>query len=169
MALSYRCTYKQQLSEDILDGAVPLLFGSLLLRLCLSTRGTVGSLSWIVTDYSRYCAQTSVFGHEVQQQLLRQRFFVVGAEAIGCELLKNIAMMGVGAFDGCIYVTDSDKVQRSNLNRQFLFRAEDVGVGPETEKMYDDRFFECLNGVVLALDDVEGREYNRLITVRKLQ
>ncbi|KAL3171993.1 hypothetical protein MRX96_043671 [Rhipicephalus microplus] len=152
---------------------------------CLPQEYAIPAVSCNELGYSRYCAQTSVFGQEVQQQLLRQRFFVVGAGAIGCELLKNIAMMGVGAFDGCVYVTDSDKVQRSNLNRQFLFRAEDVGrpksvaaaeaavrinpdlcivphelkIGPETEKMYDDRFFECLNGVILALDEVEGRRY----------
>ena len=47
----------------------------------------------------------------------------VGAGAIGCELLKNLAMMGVGASpEGAVYVTDMDIIEKSNLNRQFLFR-----------------------------------------------
>ncbi|KAL3248001.1 hypothetical protein MRX96_056776, partial [Rhipicephalus microplus] len=109
----------------------------------------------------------------------------VGAGAIGCELLKNFAMMGLGAACGSIHVTDMDVVERSNLNRQFLFRADDIGrmkstvaaeavarmnpeinvishedrVGPETESVYNDSFFEGLNGVASALDNIEGRHY----------
>jgi len=54
----------------------------------------------------------------------------VGAGAIGCEMLKNWAMMGVAtAADGQITVTDMDHIERSNLNRQFLFRPNDIEVG----------------------------------------
>ncbi|XP_049268864.1 ubiquitin-like modifier-activating enzyme 1 [Rhipicephalus sanguineus] len=152
---------------------------------CLPQEGAIPEMNDDEMGLTRYFAQVCVFGEGVQGLLLSRRYFVVGAGAIGCELLKNFAMMGVGACEGCIYLTDSDKVQRSNLNRQFLFRAEDVGrpksvaateaavlmnpelcivpyekkVGPETESMYDDRFFENLNGVVTALDNVEGRRY----------
>lgn len=53
----------------------------------------------------------------------------VGAGAIGCELLKNFAMVGLGCGpDGCITVTDMDTIEKSNLNRQFLFRPWDVTV-----------------------------------------
>ena len=56
----------------------------------------------------------------------------VGAGAIGCEMLKNWAMMGVAASaagtDGKITVTDMDRIERSNLNRQFLFRPNDIEV-----------------------------------------
>lgn len=51
---------------------------------------------------------------------------MVGAGAIGCELLKNFAMMGLGVGDGYIVVTDMDLIEKSNLNRQFLFRPHDV-------------------------------------------
>lgn len=55
--------------------------------------------------------------------------FKVGAGAIGCELLKNFALIGLGAGEeGHITVTDMDFIERSNLNRQFLFRSEDIGV-----------------------------------------
>lgn len=54
------------------------------------------------------------------------KYFVVGAGAIGCELLKNFAMMGVGATSGSVTITDMDLIEKSNLNRQFLFRPQDV-------------------------------------------
>jgi ubiquitin-activating enzyme E1 len=51
----------------------------------------------------------------------------VGAGAIGCEMLKNWAMMGVGCgAGGCVHVTDMDTIEKSNLNRQFLFRPADI-------------------------------------------
>jgi ubiquitin-activating enzyme E1 len=53
----------------------------------------------------------------------------VGAGAIGCEMLKNWAMMGLGAGpQGRLTITDMDTIEKSNLNRQFLFRPADVGV-----------------------------------------
>jgi ubiquitin-activating enzyme E1 len=135
---------------------------------------------------SRYDGQVAVFGKEFQEKIAKQKYMVVGAGAIGCELLKNFAMMGLGASpDGKIFVTDMDHIERSNLNRQFLFRPWDVQqpkssvaaraakamnpdmnieahenrVGPETEDIYNDGFFENLDGVANALDNVEARTY----------
>lgn len=75
----------------------------------------------------RYDAQSIVFGDDVQRRLADAKFFVVGAGAIGCELLKNFAMMGVGSGYGELIVTDMDLIEKSNLNRQFLYRSGDVG------------------------------------------
>jgi len=48
---------------------------------------------------------------------------MIGAGAIGCELMKNYAMLGLGTGkEGMIVVTDPDVIVVSNLNRQFLFR-----------------------------------------------
>mgnify|MGYP000471609883 CR=1 FL=1 len=47
---------------------------------------------------------------------------MIGAGAIGCELLKNYAMIGLGTGNGRIILTDPDVIEVSNLNRQFLFR-----------------------------------------------
>jgi molybdopterin/thiamine biosynthesis adenylyltransferase len=50
---------------------------------------------------------------------------MVGSGAIGCELLKNYAMLGIGTGkDGHIILTDPDVIEVSNLNRQFLFREQ---------------------------------------------
>lgn len=70
---------------------------------------------------------------DLLEKIEHTRLFMVGAGAIGCELLKNYAMMGVGTGKenkakslkaGQIVLTDPDVIEVSNLNRQFLFRAK---------------------------------------------
>uniref|UniRef100_A0A670HTV9 Ubiquitin like modifier activating enzyme 7 n=1 Tax=Podarcis muralis TaxID=64176 RepID=A0A670HTV9_PODMU len=135
---------------------------------------------------SRYDGQIAVFGNTFQEWLGKQKYFVVGAGAIGCELLKNFAMIGLAASEGgSITVTDMDTIEYSNLNRQFLFRPGDVSkqksevaaaavklmnrhinvsaqqnqVGPDTEHFYGDDFFLGLDGVASALDSLQARKY----------
>ncbi|XP_053891387.1 ubiquitin-like modifier-activating enzyme 7 isoform X2 [Malaclemys terrapin pileata] len=135
---------------------------------------------------SRYDGQIAVFGADFQERLGRQKYFVVGAGAIGCELLKNFAMIGLAAGEGgSVTVTDMDTIERSNLSRQLLFRPRDVGklksetaaaavrrmnpttrvtaqphhVGPDTETFYGDDFFMALDGVTNALDSMQARAY----------
>ena len=63
-----------------------------------------------------------------QARLGGLKYFMVGCGALGCELLKNFAMMGVASGpEGRIYVTDDDVIEKSNLSRQFLFRNHNVG------------------------------------------
>ena len=78
---------------------------------------------------SRYDGQIAVFGREFHNKITNFREFLVGSGAIGCEMLKNWAMMGLGIGPrGIVHVTDMDSIEKSNLNRQFLFRPDDVGV-----------------------------------------
>ncbi|KAI0243167.1 Ubiquitin-like modifier-activating enzyme 1 [Lamellibrachia satsuma] len=75
----------------------------------------------------RYDGQIAIFGEEFQKKLESVKYFLVGAGAIGCELLKNWAMIGLGCSrSGQVIVTDMDTIEKSNLNRQFLFRPWDV-------------------------------------------
>jgi len=77
---------------------------------------------------SRHDGQIAVFGKKFQDKIANHRQFLVGAGAIGCEMLKNWSMMGVATGpNGVIHVTDLDTIEKSNLNRQFLFRAKDLG------------------------------------------
>ena len=40
-------------------------------------------------------------------------------------------MMGIGCGEsGKVFITDMDHIEKSNLNRQFLFRPWDVSVSP---------------------------------------
>ena len=147
---------------------------------------------------SRYDGQIAVFGREFQEKIGNVNTFLVGAGAIGCEMLKNWAMMGLaGGPKGKISVTDMDSIEKSNLNRQFLFRPADVGnqksecaaaavcnmnpdlighinslrdrVGPETENVFNDEFWDQLDLVTNALDNVEARTYvdRRCVFFRK--
>jgi molybdopterin/thiamine biosynthesis adenylyltransferase len=58
-----------------------------------------------------------------QERLSAARVLVVGAGALGNEVLKNLALLGVGT----VYVIDLDAVEPSNLSRSVLFRNEDGG------------------------------------------
>ena len=134
----------------------------------------------------RYRSQINIFGSSIQSKLKNLRLFIVGSGAIGCEYLKNFAMMGIGTSEsGRIIITDMDTIEKSNLNRQFLFRNKDIGqpkssvagnavkqmnpamnvisqlnkVGPETETIYDPAFFNDIDMVANALDNVSARLY----------
>ncbi|WP_252248236.1 ThiF family adenylyltransferase [Clostridium sp. ZBS20] len=58
------------------------------------------------------------------QELLRNStIMVVGAGAIGNELIKNLALLGIGK----ILIIDMDKIEQTNLTRSILYRMSDVG------------------------------------------
>lgn len=130
-------------------------------------------------DLCRYNSQVKIFGRDIQSKISNSKIFVVGAGAIGCEHLKNFSMMGIGN----MVVTDMDNIEKSNLNRQFLFRPHDISkpksivaareakkinpliniqahenkVGTETVNIYNEEFFKQLLCVANALDNVQAR------------
>jgi len=133
---------------------------------------------------TRYDHQIICFGKSVQKKLSELNLFLVGAGALGCEFLKNFALMGACS-NGKLTVTDDDVIEKSNLSRQFLFRDKDIGsaksscasnaaaainpelkvnalqnrVSPETEDVFDDSFWTGTDLVVNALDNVNARLY----------
>ncbi|MCO5606848.1 hypothetical protein L7F22_061039 [Adiantum nelumboides] len=87
----------------------------------------------LANSNGRYDAQACVFGHDMQQKLQDAKVFVVGAGALGCELLKNLALMGVASGSkGNLIITDDDVIEKSNLSRQFLFRDWNIGQAKST-------------------------------------
>lgn len=130
---------------------------------------------------SRYAGQEAVLGHAFQQYVRQQKTFIVGAGALGCELIKNVALMGFGE----VSITDMDTIEMSNLSRQFLFRNHHIGrpksvvaaeaaghingdmkvtpyeakMAPETEATFNEHFWAEQSVVLNALDNVMSRKY----------
>ncbi|MEN2500132.1 MAG: E1 ubiquitin-activating protein, partial [Marteilia pararefringens] len=72
--------------------------------------------------------EKQILGQKTGEYLENARLFMVGAGAIGCELIKLFALMNVATKQSSfLKVTDMDTIEKSNLNRQFLFRPRDVG------------------------------------------
>ena len=58
-----------------------------------------------------------------QERLKNATIMVVGAGAIGNELIKNLALLGIGK----ILIFDMDAIENTNLTRSVLYRRKDVG------------------------------------------
>jgi adenylyltransferase/sulfurtransferase len=58
-----------------------------------------------------------------QNRLRDAKVLVIGAGALGNEILKNLALLGVGN----IFIADLDRIEESNLSRSVLFRPGDRG------------------------------------------
>ncbi len=69
------------------------------------------------------------------------RVMVVGAGAIGNEVLKNLALLGVGN----ILIVDPDRIESSNLSRSILYRESDVG---ELKVEVAERALRAINPVI---------------------
>jgi molybdopterin/thiamine biosynthesis adenylyltransferase len=76
----------------------------------------------IIDDEDRY-GRLRLIPWWRQDRLAAARVLVVGAGALGNEVLKNLALLGLGT----VVVIDRDQIEASNLSRSLLFRAEDGG------------------------------------------
>ena len=137
---------------------------------------------------NRYDDQIAIFGQEFQSKLEKLNIFLIGAGALGCEYLKNLALMGIACNKrnkNFITVTDNDNIVFSNLNRQFLFKKKDIGeskstcsfrevkkmnkdinikpyqylVSNETREIFNDFFWEKQDIIISAVDNMTARKY----------
>ena len=58
-----------------------------------------------------------------QDKIARCHLLVIGAGALGNEILKNAALLGFSQ----VIVVDMDRIEESNLSRAVLFRSDDIG------------------------------------------
>jgi ubiquitin-activating enzyme E1 len=129
-----------------------------------------------------------IYGLDFENKLLNSKWFMVGSGAIGCEHLKNLAFMNVANSElgnGQIIITDPDTIEKSNLNRQFLFRSHHIGksksktascvikemkpninietyeqkVGPENIDFTNNIMDLKITGVLNALDNIKARRF----------
>ncbi len=116
-----------------------------------------------------------------QESIQNARIAVVGTGAVGNEVIKNLALLGVGKID----IFDFDTIEPHNLTRSVLFREDDIGktkastaahaasaLDPNvTVTPYHGDFWNTLtvsrlkeyNAVISCIDSLEGRiKLNRL-------
>ena len=93
----------------------------------LLNRSSAGPARGPTATADRYARHRAIAGFS-QESLQASRFAVIGAGAIGNEVVKNLCLLGVGAVD----VYDFDTVELHNLTRSVLLREADVGTGKAT-------------------------------------
>lgn len=117
-----------------------------------------------------------VFKPSCPSPLHNARVLVLGAGGLGCEILKNLAMSHVPNVE----VIDSDTIEITNLNRQFLFRESDLysSKAEVAAKFINDRcpwmktkahhckvqdkkqsFYQSFHCVLSGLDNIEARRW----------
>ena len=136
---------------------------------------------------NRYTEQNAIFGEKIIKELQNQKILLAGAGAVGCEMLKNLSLFGIGSKKDIPHITvvDFDKVELSNLNRQFLFLKNSIGkfkveaaassvqnmnkevkILPipekfckENENLFNNKFFNEKDIILISIDTNSGKEY----------
>ena len=136
---------------------------------------------------NKYDDQIAIYGQEIQEKIKNLNIFMIGAGALGCEYIKNFALMGVSCNKGKITITDNDTITLSNLNRQFLFHKSDIKgnnsksycakrealrinkdmniinyqllINENTRDIFNDEFIEKQNILISAVDNISARKF----------
>ena len=131
---------------------------------------------------TKYDELISVFGDNVIEKVQNLNILLAGAGALGCELLKNLSLLGIS---NSVLVIDDDNIEISNLNRQFLFQEKHKGmskasvacnsakeinsdikcsfyekrISPENKNIFNKSYFNDVDFVLGAIDSQEGNYY----------
>ena len=128
----------------------------------------------IVVDPTSYTARQELITWWDQSKLRAANVLVVGAGALGNEIVKNLALVGVGN----ITIVDMDTIELSNLSRCIFFRESDDGsykaevlareaerLNPFTKTKFfvtpvqelGDAYLQQFNLIIAGLDNREAR------------
>lgn len=128
----------------------------------------------IVVDTTSFTARQELITWWDQSKLRAANVLVVGAGALGNEIVKNLALVGVGH----ITIVDMDTIELSNLSRCIFFRETDDGsykaevlarearrLNPYTETTFfvtpvqelGDAYLQQFNLIIAGLDNREAR------------
>ena len=145
----------------------------------------------------RYDDQIAIYGNKIHEELTNSNIFIIGAGALGCEFLKTFSLMGISSKENKnVTITDNDNIEISNLNRQFLFKYDDINqsksitackvskemnsdfnccpmnvkIGMETENIFDEEFWNKQDYIINAVDNIEARKYisNQCLIYKKI-
>ena len=82
-----------------------------------------------------------------QKLVKNSRVLIAGVGGLGCEIAKNLAMLGIGHLD----LVDLDIIEHSNLNRQILFVGAKMG---EPKAIVAARKLKEINPKLLLKDTI---------------
>ena len=134
-----------------------------------------------IKEKTRYDDIISVFGEKIFSLIQSLNIFLAGSGAVGCEVLKNLALLGINSG----LIVDDDNIEISNLNRQFLFHEEHKGkskafvaanaakeinpncrfdyiskrISPENKYIFNSSYFNKVDFVFGAIDSFQGNYY----------
>lgn len=134
---------------------------------------------------NRYFNQIAIFGKDIQEKFCDLNIFIIGCGALGTEFMKIFSLLGISSGKGKMTVTDNDIIEVSNLNRQLLFRKENVGgfkskiacdmikqineevncidkqikIDELSEEILDDSFYLNQDIIFTCVDNLETRKY----------
>ena len=110
-------------------------------------------------ERKRYSRQIILpeMGLSGQEKLKAAKVLIIGAGGLGCPVLQYLTAAGVGT----IGILDDDVVTITNLHRQILYSAEDIGKGKAQtakDKLSAQNPFVNFNVIPLRLNDENAAE-----------
>ncbi|KAK9124596.1 hypothetical protein Sjap_014198 [Stephania japonica] len=171
------------LNESLGDGKLETIDSKLLKNFAFGARAVLNPMAAM---FGGVVGQEVVKACSGKFHPLFQFFYFDSVESLPTEQLDTADLRPRNSrSNGKLTITDDDVIEKSNLSRQFLFRDWNIGqakstvaasaavainpslhiealqnrASPETEYVFDDAYWEGLDVVVNALDNVNARIY----------